>query len=129
MTPQARVSVSPEVSATVRSMSGVPQIDVATARADHAAGALLLDVREQDEWDAGHVAGAVHIPMSELQERFVELPDADATLVICRSGHRSDVVAAALGRIGRSGCANVAGGMQAWAFAGLPMEPPDGRVL
>ena len=75
-------------------MSGVPQIDVATARAEQAAGALLLDVREQDEWDAGHVAGALHIPMSELQERFVELPEADATLVICRSGSRSDAVAA-----------------------------------
>jgi rhodanese-related sulfurtransferase len=110
-------------------MSGVPQIDVVTARAEQAAGALVLDVREQDEWDAGHAPGAVHIPMSELQQRFGELPDAEATLVICRSGSRSDVVAAAFTRIGRPGCANVAGGMQAWVIAGLPMEPPDGRVL
>jgi rhodanese-related sulfurtransferase len=113
----------------VRSVSSVLQMDVAVARSEQTAGALLLDVREQDEWDAGHAPGALHIPMSELQERFVELPDADATLVICRSGHRSDVVAAALARIGRPGCANVAGGMQAWAGAGLPVEPAGGRVL
>ena len=110
-------------------MSGVPQIDVVTARAEQAAGALMLDVREDDEWTAGHVAGALHIPMSELQDRFGELPESDATLVICRSGSRSDVVAAALARIGRPGCANVAGGMQAWAGAGLPVEPAGGRVL
>ena len=110
-------------------MSGVPQTDVVTARAEHAAGALLLDVREDDEWAAGHVAGSLHIPMSELRERFGELPEADATLVICRSGQRSDVVAAALARAGRPGCANVAGGLLQWVRAGLPIDPPDGRVL
>jgi rhodanese-related sulfurtransferase len=110
-------------------MSGVPQIDVVAARAEQAAGALMLDVREDDEWTAGHVAGALHIPMSELQDRFGELPESDATLVICRSGSRSDVVAAALARIGRPGCANVAGGMVSWVIAGLPIDPSDGHVL
>jgi rhodanese-related sulfurtransferase len=107
----------------------VRQIDVATARAEQAAGALLLDVREQDEWDAGHAEGAVHVPMSELQERFTELPERDATIVICRSGSRSDAVAHALARVGRPGCANVVGGMQAWQAAGLEMEPAGGRVV
>jgi rhodanese-related sulfurtransferase len=110
-------------------MYQVPQMDVRTASSEQAAGALLLDVREQDEWDAGHAPGSLHIPMSELQERFVELPDADATLVICRTGSRSDAVAHALARVGRRGCANVAGGLHAWAAAGLPLEPPGGRVL
>jgi rhodanese-related sulfurtransferase len=113
----------------VRQVQPVEQIEVQAAAAGQAGGALLLDVREQDEWDAGHAPGSLHIPLSELQERFTELPDADATLVICRSGSRSDVVAHALARIGRPGCANVAGGLQAWAAAGLPLEPAGGRVL
>ena len=110
-------------------MDEVRQIDVATALAEQQAGALLLDVREQDEWDAGHAPGAVHVPMSELQERYTELPERTATLVICRSGGRSDAVAHALARIGRTGCANVSGGMQAWKSAGLAMEPAGGRVV
>jgi rhodanese-related sulfurtransferase len=110
-------------------MPDVRQIDAATARAEQAAGALLLDVREQDEWDAGHAPGAIHVPMSELQERYPELPARDSTLIICRSGGRSDAVAHALARIGRDGCANVVGGMQAWQAAGLEMEPEGARVI
>ncbi len=110
-------------------MEPVRQIDVATARAEQAAGALLLDVREQDEWDAGRAPGAIHVPMSELQERYTELPERASTLVICRSGGRSDAVAHALARIGRAGCANVVGGMQAWNAAGLEMEPAGGHVV
>jgi rhodanese-related sulfurtransferase len=113
----------------VRQVEPVEQIDVQAASAEQADGALLLDVREQDEWDAGHAPGSLHLPLSELQERFTELPETAATLVICRSGSRSDVVAHALARIGRPGCANVAGGLQAWVAAGLPLEPADGRVL
>jgi rhodanese-related sulfurtransferase len=107
----------------------VRQIDVAAARAEQVAGALLLDVREQDEWDAGRAPGAIHVPMSELQERYTELPERASTLIICRSGGRSDAVAHALARIGRAGCANVVGGMQAWKAAGLEMEPEGGRVV
>jgi rhodanese-related sulfurtransferase len=110
-------------------MDDVRQVDAVTARAEQAAGALLLDVREQEEWDAGRAPGAIHVPMSELQERYTELPARDVTLVICRSGARSDAVAHALARIGRTGCANVAGGMQAWRAAGLEMEPEGGRVI
>lgn len=110
-------------------MDEVRQIDVATACAEQAAGALLLDVREQDEWDAGHAPGAIHLPMSELQERYAELPECDSTLIICRSGARSDAVAHALSRIGRAGCANIVGGMQGWKSAGHAMEPADGRVV
>jgi rhodanese-related sulfurtransferase len=110
-------------------MDDVRQVDAVTARAEQAAGALLLDVREQDEWDAGRAPGAIHVPMSELQERYTALPAREITLVICRSGARSDAVAHALARIGRTGCANVAGGMQAWQAAGLEMEPEGGRVV
>lgn len=89
-------------------------------------GALLVDVREQQEWDAGHIAGAVHLPLSELHSRWKELPDADRTVFICRVGARSQTAAEAFVAEGRSGCVNLAGGLQGWVQAGLPF---DGTVI
>ena len=65
----------------------IPQVPVTDVH-DHA---LMLDVREQDEWDAGHAPGAVHIPLGELPSRLDELPDTDAGVlaVVCRGGGRS----------------------------------------
>ncbi len=92
---------------------------------------VLLDVREDDEWTAGHAPGAVHIPMAELPQRLDEL-DADATWhVICRSGGRSARVVAWLQHQGVE-AVNVAGGMGAWLDAGRPVSSEDGgpaRVL
>jgi rhodanese-related sulfurtransferase len=109
-------------------MDAVRHVAVEEAARAQAAGALLLDVREQWEFTAGHAPGALHLPMSELAARWQTLPAAAATLVVCRSGQRSDVVASALTRAGREGCANVAGGMVAWAAAGLPLEPAAGHI-
>lgn len=78
----------------------------------------LVDVREQDEWDAGHAVGAVHIPMGEIAERLAEVPDGAA--IICRSGARSARVVAYLEQQGRE-AVNVAGGTAAWAADGRPM--------
>ncbi len=89
-------------------------------------GALMVDVREQLEWDAGHIAGAVHLPMSELPNRWNELPDADCTVFICRVGVRSLAAAEALSAEGRSGCINLVGGLQGWVQASLPF---DGTVV
>jgi rhodanese-related sulfurtransferase len=89
------------------------------------AGALLLDVREDYEWDAGHVADAVHIPLGQLTERVGELPDSRQVVVVCRSGVRSAQAAAFLGASGGD-AVNLAGGMRAWAAAGLPFEAADG---
>ena len=94
------------------------------------ADAVLLDVREDDEWAAGHAPDAQHVPMNEVPARLAELPDADPLYVICRSGGRSGRVAGFLARQGRS-VVNVEGGMQAWAAAGRAMVgerdgvPPD----
>ncbi len=93
-----------------------------------ARGALLVDVREDDEWAAGHVPGALHLPLSALAARWRELPEATTTVFVCRSGGRSQQAALAFAEVGRPGCANLAGGSQAWHAAGLPLEPPDGRV-
>ncbi len=83
--------------------------------------AVLLDVRDGWEWDAGHAPGALHIPLTELEERAHEL-SLDATiLVICHSGYRSQVAAAALHSAGFT-VMNVVGGMMAWEGAGGPVE-------
>ena len=96
----------------------IPQVSVS----DVADDAVLLDVREQDEWDAGHAPGAVHIPLSDLPARLDELPDTDAgTLaVVCRSGGRSAQAVTWLSQQGFD-VANLDGGMKAWEAAGKPL--------
>lgn len=86
---------------------------------------LLLDVREQWEWDAGHVAGSTHVPMSQLPARLSELPSDQRVLAICRSGSRSDRVTAWLSAQGWD-AVNLDGGLQDWAREGLPLEAADG---
>lgn len=88
--------------------------------------AWLLDVREQDEWVAGHAPGARHIPLGELGARVAEIPQDQDVYVICRSGHRSGRAAQALAGAGWNAI-NVAGGMQDWAAAGRPMTAETGR--
>ncbi|MHC6175036.1 rhodanese-like domain-containing protein [Glutamicibacter sp. X7] len=89
-------------------------------------GALILDVREDFEWEAGHATGAKHIPLTQLPERVTELdPDTD-TYVICRTGGRSAQAAAWLTGLGYTAF-NVAGGSDSWLEAGLPMESENGQ--
>jgi rhodanese-related sulfurtransferase len=80
-------------------------------------GLLVLDVREDDEWDAGHVDGSVHIPLRQLGARYVELPEAEQTLVVCRVGNRSAYAAAFLIQQGVD-AVNLDGGLAAWEAAG-----------
>lgn len=94
---------------------------------DLPADAVVLDVREDDEWQAGHAVGAVHIPMTELAERLDDVPEGDPLYVICRSGGRSARVAAYLNANGWD-AVNVVGGMGAWQAAGRPMAADGGRV-
>jgi rhodanese-related sulfurtransferase len=91
----------------------VPAVSVADLPPD----AALLDVRESDEWAAGHAPHAVHLPMSELAARIDELPDHDPLYVVCRSGGRSARVVAYLAAQGYP-AVNVDGGMQSWAAQG-----------
>ena len=86
---------------------------------------VLLDVREDDEWQRGHAAGAQHIPMGDIPSRMAEI-DADATLyVICHAGGRSLKVSHYLARNGYEPI-NVTGGMLAWAGAGRPVTTDSG---
>lgn len=89
-------------------------------------GLAVLDVREQFEWDAGHVEGAVHIPLGELVARLDEVPTAQ-TLVVCKVGGRSAQATAYLAQQGRD-VVNLDGGMLDWQAAGRPMVSADGSA-
>ena len=76
-------------------------------------GGVLLDIREPSEWKLGTLPGALLIPMSELQSRMEEIPKDKPILCICRSGARSQQVAAFLQFNGYDDVANMVGGMKA----------------
>lgn len=101
----------------------VPTLQVRDVPAD----AVILDVREQDEWDAGHVENALHIPMGEIPVRLDEVPDDDRLVVVCRSGGRSARVVAWLAQNGYD-AANLEGGMGAWLAEGRPLVSSDGAT-
>jgi rhodanese-related sulfurtransferase len=99
----------------------VPSVTVNDLTGDE----YLLDVREADEWRAGHVEKARFVPMSELIARLDELPKGDELVVVCRSGARSAQVAAYLNQNGWT-ARNLDGGMEAWVAAGRPMVSETG---
>ena len=98
------------------STPSIPEVSVGDVPAD----AVLLDVREDDEWAAGRAPGAVHVPMTELADRLDEVPEGDPLYVICRSGGRSARVTAYLNSQGWDSV-NVTGGMSVWAARGRPL--------
>ncbi|RDH77397.1 rhodanese-like domain-containing protein [Mycolicibacterium moriokaense] len=88
---------------------------------------VLLDVREHDEWQRGHAAGARHIPMGEVPGRLAEIDPQAQLFVVCHLGGRSLRVAQYLAQNGYTPV-NVRGGMQAWAEAGRPVVTDAGGV-
>jgi len=99
-------------------------VSVGEAHAMLEQDAVLLDVRELDEWQEGHAPQAVHIPMSQLSGRVEELPRDRTIVCVCHVGGRSAVVSEALNRAGWQ-AVNLAGGMQAWEYAGSPIVVDD----
>jgi rhodanese-related sulfurtransferase len=97
-------------------------VDVHEARRHQSAGALLVDVRQPDEWSAGHAPHARLIPLGALASRLDEIPRDREVLLICRSGNRSGSAQRQLLQLGYEQVTNVSGGMDAWARAGLPVE-------
>jgi len=94
---------------------------------DVPAGAKIIDVREDYEWEGGHVAGAQHITLGTLTERLSELPSKDEEFyVICHGGGRSNRAAEYLRQNGYQ-AKNIAGGTSAWFTAKLPMESENGQ--
>ncbi|MGD1170958.1 molybdopterin-dependent oxidoreductase [Mycobacterium seoulense] len=106
-------------------VSDTPQVGPRAAKALVDAGALLLDVREHDEWCTEHAPTAMLLPVGRVRAREHELPRDRRIVVVCRSGGRSAVVTASLRRSGFD-AVNLAGGMCAWAAAGLPVVNQGG---
>ena len=108
--------------------SPLPQVSAADLPDD----AVILDVREQDEWDAGHAPSAIHIPLAELPSRLDELPESDdAVPVVCRMGGRSSRAVAWLAQQGFD-VVNVTEGMKGWEQSGKALEaagPDAPRVI
>jgi len=100
-------------------------VDPQTAVGLQREGAILLDVREQQEWSAGRAPKARHIPLGQLADRSRELPAGSTILTICRSGARSSQAARQLRGAGFT-VINVSGGMRAWDHAGLPVVANGG---
>ncbi|WP_193045809.1 rhodanese-like domain-containing protein [Mycolicibacterium baixiangningiae] len=105
----------------------VIQADVAELPTAFDESALLLDVREDDEWRTGHAPDAVHIPMGDVPSRLAEVNPEATVYVMCHAGGRSQRVAQYLARNGYR-AVNVSGGIMAWSAAGRPVVTDDGRA-
>ncbi|BBY18945.1 rhodanese-like domain-containing protein [Mycolicibacterium litorale] len=103
----------------------VIQADVTELPAAFDESTLLLDVREDDEWQCGHAADAMHIPMGDVPSRLGEVDPEATVYVMCHAGGRSQRVAQYLARNGYRAI-NVSGGMLAWSAAGRPVVTDDG---
>jgi rhodanese-related sulfurtransferase len=107
----------------LRPRGGLPsEVQASQAYAMYQAGATFVDVRTQAEWDQGHIARSLLIPLDELPNRLNELPRDKDIVVVCRSGTRSKEGATVLrqARFARVTC--LSGGLQAWVTAGYPIE-------
>jgi rhodanese-related sulfurtransferase len=106
----------------------LPQIGVAELRELRAAGQApaVLDVRRQAEYAAGHVPGATHLPLDQLESRVSELDATQPLAVICAGGYRSSAAASLLQKRGFRQVQNVVGGTSAWLAAGYEREPDPG---
>ena len=117
-------------------LSPIPTIDVHEAERrlrEDPAGPLLIDVREANEFVEVRAPGAVLVPTSTFMTRIGELPAGRPLLVVCHVGGRSAAIVGYLTRSGRTDVVNVAGGMEAWQRAGLPvkrgpLEPGEGDI-
>ncbi|UJA19535.1 rhodanese-like domain-containing protein [Thermoleophilia bacterium SCSIO 60948] len=90
--------------------------------------ALIVDVRQPEEWDAGRIPGSTHIEMNELSGRAGELPSERTVIFACKSGSRSSLAVQAFREAGYD-ARNLDGGITAWAADGLPLEPENGEVV
>jgi thioredoxin 1 len=105
-----------------RLTAGTPSIDVDELDALLARGAVrVLDVREDHEFRAGHVPGAIHVPVRRLPDRVARLKRDKPYAVICQSGNRSRTATSILLDQGFDGAVSVRGGTGAWARSGRPL--------
>jgi len=104
---------------------GIKEVDaVAALQLINHKNALVLDVREEDEFKAGHVLGAMLIPLGKLKQRVGELEKyrERPIVVVCRSANRSPAACVMLGKLGFGQVYKLAGGINAWQKSNLPLE-------
>jgi rhodanese-related sulfurtransferase len=102
--------------------SGPTEISAAQAYEKYNAGALVVDVRSLAEWNQGHIANSVLIPLDELPTRLNELPKDRDIVVVCHTGVRSKEGSAILFGAGFTHVSCMTGGLQAWVEAGYPIQ-------
>ena len=105
----------------------VPSVDAESARGLVREGAVLLDVRETNEWNAGHAPQAAHLPLGRIDEVARKVKPGRQVVVVCRSGNRSRSATKALISRGFD-AVNLSGGMIAWSRAGGQVVDRTGRV-
>ena len=112
---------APAASAPAGSLQALQaDVSAAEALALRKSGAFILDVRQPDEWAAGHIPDATLIPLGELASRVNEVPKDRQVVVVCRSGNRSAQGREILLGAGHPSVTSMAGGMNDWAAAGYP---------
>ena len=103
------------------------EVSRAEAREMLGAGAQLVDVRADHEWEAGHLPGAVHIALPELPTRVEEIDKDRPVILYCRGGNRSSMATTALAEAGYD-AVKLSEGAVGWEEEGLPFEPEGGYV-
>jgi rhodanese-related sulfurtransferase len=98
------------------------EVSVETANKMRNEGAFILDVREQSEWEQGHIHGAVLIPFSKLPDRLDQVPKDKYVVVVCRTGRRSAEGRDILLKNGYRTVSSMTGGMNEWQAGGYPIE-------
>jgi len=98
------------------------EVDVVRAHEMYEQGALFVDVRTQEEWDQGHIARSVLIPLDELPSQLSDLPQDQDIVVVCKLGGRSKEGATILRQAGFRRVTCMSGGIQAWIAAGYAVE-------
>jgi rhodanese-related sulfurtransferase len=106
--------------------SRIKQVNIEEYRHMPPENLVLIDVREDNEWAAGHAVGAIHLGKGIIERDIeTEIPDKSTTLVLyCGGGYRSALAADALQKMGYTGAISLDGGWRAWVEAGLPVEKP-----
>ncbi len=104
----------------------IKEVDIAEYQRMPHEGHVLIDIREDREWDAGHAAGAIHLGKGVIERDIeAEIPDKSTTVVLyCGGGYRSALAALELKKMGYTNAISLDGGWRAWNQAGLPVEKP-----
>jgi rhodanese-related sulfurtransferase len=106
----------------------MPEVGPAEAKQIIDSGGQLVDVRTDVEFEAGHIPGARHVPLADLQREAAGLAKQKPVIVYCRSGNRSGPAADAFAASGWD-AHSIEGGLLAWAEAGFELEPEGGSVI